>query len=80
MKSKFWLALSSIEQIDSRFIQRLYNYFGDIEEAFNSTIGGLSHIDGLSIEKAETFVKLKKDVNPDKILKKLKNAEFLILH
>lgn len=71
MKSKFWLAFSSIEQIDSRFIQRLYNYFGDIEDAFNSTIGELSQIDGLSVEKAETFVKLKKDVNPDRIFEEI---------
>ena len=34
MKDKFWIAFSSIEQIDSPFIQRLYGYFGDIEKAF----------------------------------------------
>ena len=35
---KYWIALSSIEEIDSRFIQRLYNYYGDIEKAFNAKL------------------------------------------
>lgn len=71
MKSKYWLAFSSIEQVDSRFIKRLFDYFGDIEDAFNSSINELSHIDGLSIEKAENFVKLRKDVNPDKVFEEI---------
>ncbi len=73
MKSKYWIALSSIEQIDSRFIQRLYNYFGDIEEAFNSSIADLSHIDGLNIKKAEEFVALKSKINPDERLENVTN-------
>ena len=36
MNTKFWTAFSSIEQLDSTFIQRLYNYFGNIETAFNA--------------------------------------------
>ncbi len=51
MKNKYWIAFSSIEQIDSRFIQRLYNYFGDIEKAFNASIDELKNIDGLSVKK-----------------------------
>ena len=47
MKSKYWIAFSSMEQIDSRFIQRLYNYFGDIETAWNSTLSDLKQIEGL---------------------------------
>ena len=31
MKSKYWIAFSSIEQIDSNFIQKLFEHFGDIE-------------------------------------------------
>lgn len=52
-ENKYWVALSSIEEIDSSFIQRLYNYFGDIETAFNAS--DLSAIDGLSVRKAENF-------------------------
>ena len=81
MKSKYWIALSSIEQIDSRFIQRLYNYFGDIEQAFNASISELSHIDGLNIKKAENFVNMRNKVNPDKVLDEVtqRNIFYLIL-
>lgn len=63
---KYWIALSSIEQIDSSFIQRLYNYFGDIEQVFNAN--DLSGIDGLSIKKAENFMRMRDKVDVDKAL------------
>ena len=65
-KSKYWIALSSVEQLDSAFIQRLYNYFGDIETAFNSSLKDLSDIDGLSVKKAEKFIELRDKINVDK--------------
>lgn len=65
---KYWIALSSIEQIDSAFIQRLYNYFGDIESAYNASLSDLSQIDGLSIKKAENFVNKRKDIDLSKTL------------
>ncbi len=66
MKNKYWIAFSSIEQIDSKFIQRLYNYFGDIEKAFNSSIEDLKNIDGLSVRKAENFIKNRDKVDIDR--------------
>lgn len=68
MKNKFWIAFSAIEQIDSPFIHRLYNYFGDIEEAFNAGINELSQIDGLSVKRAETFLRERDKIDPDKAL------------
>lgn len=62
---KYWVALSSIEEIGSSFVQRLYNYFGDIESAFNAT--DLSCIDGLSVKKAEHFLRLRDKVDVDKV-------------
>ena len=52
MNSKYWLAFSSIEQIDSAFILKLYEHFKDIKKAFQSTSDELSQIEGLSIKKA----------------------------
>ena len=52
MKKKYWIAFSSIEQIDSSFILKLYDYFGDIEQAFQASLNDLKNIDGLDI-KAE---------------------------
>lgn len=67
-KQKFWIAFSSIEEIDSKFVQRLYNYFGDIEEAYNSSLQQLSQIDGLNIKKAEKFLFLRDKTSPEKVL------------
>ena len=67
MNSKFWIAFSSIEQVDSRFVKRLYDYFGDIEKAFNCSLCELQNIDGLSVKKAENFIKYRDKVDVDKI-------------
>lgn len=67
---KFWIALSSIEELSSSFIQRLYNHFGDIEKAFNAN--DLSAIDGLSVKKAEKFLRLRDKTDPDKALQLVK--------
>ena len=64
---KYWIALSSIEQIDSVFIQRIYNYFGDIETAYKASLSDLSQIDGLSVKKAEKFVDKRKNLDIEKI-------------
>lgn len=78
-KNKYWIAFSSIEEIDSRFIQRLYNYFGDIETAYNTSMRDLSQIDELNIKKAETFLRLRDKTNPDKILNQIieRNLSFI---
>lgn len=68
---KYWIAFSSIEEISSSFIQRLYNHFGDIESAYCA--GDLSGIDGLSKKTAEKFMRLRDKVNPDKVLQDVEN-------
>lgn len=81
MKQKYWIAFSSIEEIDSPFIQRLYNYFGDIETAFNASLSDLSQIDGLNKKKAQNFIEKRSKVNPDKALDEIlrRNLSFLTL-
>ena len=79
MKTKFWTAFASIEQLDSTFIQRIYNYFGDIETAFNASIHELKQIEGLSVKKAENFIEKRKNVNPDQSLEFVLNKNIKIL-
>lgn len=82
MNTKYWTAFSSIEQLDSTFIQRLYNYFGDIEAAFNATLKDLEQIEGLSVKKAENFINKKGangGVNPDQTLDFVLNKGIKIL-
>lgn len=66
MKKKYWIAFSSIEQISSQFIKTLYEHFGDIERAFNASQADLSKIEGLSVKRAETFLKHRDKVDIDK--------------
>ena len=63
---KYWIGLSSIEELSSSFILRLYNHFGNIEQAFCAN--DLSAIDGLSVAKAEKFMRLRDKVDLDKAL------------
>ena len=79
MNTKFWTAFSSIEQLDSTFIQRLYNYFGDIETAWKATLSDLKQIEGLSIRKAENFINKKREVEPDCTLEFVQNKNINIL-
>lgn len=79
MNTKFWTAFASIEQLDSTFIQRLYNYFGNVEAAWNATILDLKQIEGLSVRKAENFIEKKKSVNPEQTLEFILNKGIKIL-
>ena len=67
MDTKFWVAFAAIEQLDSTFIQRLYNYFGDIEIAFNSSLNDLKQIEGLSVKKSENFIEKRKLIDVEKV-------------
>ncbi|MDY6309747.1 MAG: DNA-processing protein DprA [Cyanobacteriota bacterium] len=81
MNYKYWIAFSSIEQIDSRFIKRLYDYFGDIEKAFNCSLEDLKNIDGLSIKKAQNFIQCRDKIDIDKVFATVetKGINFLTL-
>ena len=68
MKNKYWIAFSSIEQIDSAFTLKIFEHFKDIEKAFNATSDELKNIEGLSIKKAENFLKFRDKTNPDTAL------------
>ena len=73
MTSKYWIAFSSIEQIDSLFTLKLFEYFKDIEKAFNASSDDLKNIEGLSVKKAENFLKFRDKINPDKVLSDVVN-------
>lgn len=79
MKSKYWLSFSSIEQIDSTFILKLFEYFEDIEKAFNANLAELSKIEGLNIKKAQNFIKQRDKVNPDKVVDEVVNRNIKYL-
>ena len=64
MNTKFWTAFASIEQLDSPFIQRLYNYFGDVETAWNTTLSLPLYLARLEPTKATVLSKLQSNKSP----------------
>ena len=79
MKQEFWVAFSSAEQIGSAFIQKLYEYFGDIESAFNCSAKDAENIEGLSVKKAEEFFRLRDKINPEKVFEEVEKRGINIL-
>ncbi len=79
LKNKYWIAFSSIENIDSAFILRLYNYFGDIETAYNAPEKEFKNIDGLSIKKAENFVTARKTIDIEKTYAEIEKRKLAYL-
>ena len=79
MKTKYWTAFASIEQLDSIFIKRLYNYFGDIEIAWNAKLSDLKEIEGLSIKKIENFINKKQNININESLELVQRKGINIL-
>lgn len=79
MNTKYWAAFSSIEELDSTFVQRLYNYFGDIERAYNASERDLEQIEGLSINKADEFLVKRDKTNPDKVFEEIENRGINVL-
>jgi len=71
MNAKYWIGFSSLEPLDSVFIQRLYNYYGDICAAFNCAKKDFDNIEGLNIKKAETFLRLRDKIDLDKTFEEI---------
>lgn len=73
MNGKYWIAFSSIEQVDSAFTLKLFEHFNDIEKAFNVNSDEIKKIEGLSIKKAESFLRLRDKVDADKTFYTIEN-------
>lgn len=79
MNTKYWVAFSSIEQLDSNFVRRLYNYFGDVETAYKASLNDLEQIEGLSVRKAENFLEKRKSVDIEKAFEEVQKRGIQIL-
>ena len=79
MNNKYWVAFSSIEEIGSRTIEKLYQHFNDIEKAFNCNKSDLEQIESLNKNLAEKFLTKRDKLNPDKCLEEVTNRGIKIL-
>lgn len=76
---KYWVGLSSVESLGSKFILDLYTHFRDIEKAFYATSKELSQIEGLSVKKAEKFLNLRDKIDLDKTYDYVVNNNIKVL-
>ena len=79
MKTKFWVALSSLEKLDSLFIRKIYDFFGNIETAFYASKAEFSKIEGLSVKKTEYFLNIRSSLDIDKIYQDVEKRDIKIL-
>lgn len=76
---KYWVGLSSIEKLGSKFILELYSHFENIERTFYATYKDLSQIEGLNIKKAETFLELRDKIDLDRVYNYVINNDIKVL-
>lgn len=76
---KYYTAFASNESFGSQFVKKLYDYFGDIEAAWNAEISDLYKIEGLTENKIKTFLKLRSIINPEEEFEKLQKSEISLL-
>lgn len=69
MNKKYWVAFSSIEELDSKFVLALYEYFGDVERAYNSDMSELIEFGkstGVYKKKIDEFITHRDKIDVDK--------------
>lgn len=76
---KYWVGLSSLEELGSSFILRLYEHFFDIEKAFNAGREELTQIEGLSLKKIENFLKLREKIKLDTTLSRVEENNIRVI-
>lgn len=64
-KDKFWLAFSAIEELGSCFVERLYNHFGCIENAWTISSSEIVNVEGITKKQISYFLEKRKNINPD---------------
>lgn len=70
MYEKYWVALSSIEELDSEFIVGIYNYFGDIKSVFEKSLNGFRESvsgDYKSVKKVDLLINKRDKIEIDKL-------------
>lgn len=77
--NKYWVGLSSLEELGSNFILSLYEHFFDIEKAFNAGREELTQIEGLSLKKIENFLKLRDKLKPETALARVEENNIQVI-
>ncbi|MBR6163709.1 DNA-processing protein DprA [bacterium] len=70
---KYWLAFASIECIGSKFIQTLFEHFGDIEKAWSVKRSDINILGARFKNMADEFFSLRDKTSPDECLEYINN-------
>ena len=65
---KYWCAFLKLTKVSSAFVNKLYEYFGSIEAAWNVKPSELKYIEGLQQRSTEGFLYERKSINPDECI------------
>ena len=73
--TKYWCAFSKLTKTASAFVNKLYNYFGRIDFAWNADISDLKQIEGVQYKSIESFIDERKTINPEECLEYILNKK-----
>lgn len=82
MYEKYWVALSSIEELDSNFIIDIYKYFNDIKSVFEQNLNGFKESVAGNykyIKKADLLINKRDKIKIDKVYDDVLNRGLKIL-
>ncbi|MFA5188436.1 MAG: DNA-processing protein DprA [Patescibacteria group bacterium] len=75
---KYWLAISQFAKIGAARFKKLYNYFPNMETAWQAGFLELQK-SGLEPNIAQEFIVVKKDINPDIEMEKVKQEQIEVI-
>jgi DNA processing protein len=78
---KYWLAFSKQEHIGSTTINRLWNHFGCIKDAWHASNTDFLEVEGLQQWRVEKFFEARKNISPEQALDEivLKNIKVITI-
>lgn len=68
---KYWLAFSKCNKVGSVFIEKIYDKFKSLSEAWMASSSDLLFFSDLTNKQIEEFIEERKKINPDKLIDEL---------
>ncbi len=79
-EDKYWCAFSALKDSSSALVNKLYAYFGSIEEAWNAHADDLWNVPGIQKRSIRSFLEERKNINPDKCIEYINKRKIKFIH
>ena len=79
-EEKYWYAFAKLTKISSVFVNKLFDYFGSIEHAWNSEESELLNIPELKISIIKDFIEERRTVDPQECLEYINERGIHFIH